>query len=212
MRLWNSSFAVVLAVLGHTSPASCAAAEVLNGPVGFAKLWLEALRTDDLKRLKELSALPITIKGFNLPSGPEAIACGGKPRRDGLVGVSAYDPRGGIELVIPDDAAFERGYQCLRQDNMLVHYIPEVRWPRDRHDYRDSNVGEIGLVKSTRLARRLQRYRGDVRKLPPEDFLVQARMTDNNGVTNHVLLVLTPAPSEGTIKVRGVYIDELFEE
>lgn len=207
---------ITLVFLGLTGPARGAEPNAVVGPVEVARLWLEALRAGDLASFRQLSTLPITIKGFNLESGPKATECGGKPRTDGLVGVRSFDPGGGSGLVASDEIGFESAFRCLRQDNFLIHYIPQSSkgfWPRDRKDSRDGNVGEMRLLKDARPARRLgQQYKRDIRQLLKTDFAVQARMTDNNGVTNHVLIVVTPVPPGPILKVRAAYIDELFEE
>jgi hypothetical protein len=215
MRLSLPWFAIALAFLGSAGPARGAEANASLTPVETARLWLEAVRDRDFEGARRLSTLPFTVKGFNLESGPDAVACGGKPRADGIVGVYSFDPRGGSELVVSDEPGFEKAFRCLTSDNMLLGAIPPstvIGWPRDRKDARDGNVGEIRLLKDSRLARRLRRYRNEIKQLPKTDFAVQVRMTDNNGVTNHVLFVIAPAAKEVNLKVRAVYIDELFEE
>ena len=125
MRVSRPCVFIALVLLGSTHRAR-GAENASPDPVGVARLWLEALRAGDVEKARRLSALPITIKGFNLDSGPSSIACGGRPRTDGLVGVRSFDPRGGNELVAVDEPEFEKALRCLTLDGMLIDSIP---WP-----------------------------------------------------------------------------------
>lgn len=57
-----------------------------------ARVWLNAVRRADTMAIQNRSAFPLTIAGFELDAGPEREACGGRARRDGLVGVRAFMP------------------------------------------------------------------------------------------------------------------------
>jgi hypothetical protein len=175
-----------------------------------ARLWLDAVRRHDRAGIVALSGYPLVIAGFNLDSGPDAAACGAKPRRDDVDGVRSFDPRGGIRLELADQRALEGATECLFKDNLFVDYIPTScagTWP----SYGAPAVGKLGRVKEAGLAPRLRRYRSEVARLAKNHVLVQGRMTDNNGVTNVVLLALR-ADADKHRRVYAIFIDQRFEE
>ena len=131
-----------------------------------------------------------------------------------LAVVRSFDPSGGFALEIPERALLGEKVVCLWKDTFLRDYTPVLhdgRWPADRKDSRDGIVGTIGVVKASQVSKRLKRYRKQAASLAKAHTLVQARMTDNNGVTNFVLLAVR-ADAAGDPRVYTVLVDELFEE
>jgi hypothetical protein len=94
----------------------------------------------------------------------------------------------------------------------MVRYVP-----RDEHDGWTGRAGPgrisgtIKVIRPAGLAKRLARHRATVEALTlAGQVLVQARMTDNNGVTNHALLAVQATPLGP--RVTTVLYDMLFEE
>lgn len=182
-----------------------------NEALSIAREWFEALRQKDAATLARLTSVPSRIRGFNLESGSEADACGAPKRGDGLVGVRTFDGAKGIQRAVENSTELADALRCLFLDGMLIDYIPVAHngaWPTDRGSSRDGAVGSLTVVTSDQVAPTLAPYRGEVDALMETHLLVQAHMTDNNGVTNHVLLAI---PSQGPARVAAVYIHELFE-
>ncbi|MCY1057389.1 hypothetical protein [Nannocystis sp. SCPEA4] len=148
-----------------------------------ARVWLEALRNTQTLTLARVSALPLTVQGFT--------PCGDAPR----VGRDVEEFRDLIDCAFSDS---------------VKHYVPreaDGEWtPRKR-----GLSGTLKVIRPSGLARRMARYRPAVDALAREGHvLVQARTTDNNGMTIH-FLVAVRATASGS-RVVAVYVDELFEE
>jgi hypothetical protein len=193
-------------LVGHTQPEDGASED----PVELARVWLQALRDQDRWRLRSFTGHPFTIRGFNLPTGPEAERCGSKPYA--LKGVRFFDPNGGIEIVAPDEPSFEEALGCILQDAMLMSTIPpnhDEAWPRRIGRDARGVMGVISVVKPARVSKRLSRYRRELRTLSKNHTLVQATMTDNSGITNTVVLAIRP-DEDGEEKVFAVFVDERF--
>jgi hypothetical protein len=205
---------IAVLVLAALAPNAASPDDARVDPVEVSRHWLDALARRDVGSLTRLSLYPLRIRGFNLDSGPEAAACGARPRSDGIEGVRAFDPSGGLLLEVASAEDMATRLECLFKDKFLLGYIPPLRegkWPPDRRNAFDGNVGTLRKVTPGQMAKRLGRYRKEVRELGGAPVLVQARMTDNNGVTNMVLLALRK-DGEGRARVFAVFVDELFEE
>jgi hypothetical protein len=216
----------------HAVPASTSTASASGAPVqstgsdhatstesplrpelieAIALRWFNALRRKDAEALAALTSVPSSIRGFSLDSGPDAEACGAAPRADGLTGVRAFDAGSGIQREISAQSDIPDVFRCLFLDAMLVDSIPvprDGRWPPDRGDSKDGVVGSLHVVGTDEVAEAFNPYRGQLVARSGSDVLVQARMVDNNGLTNHVLLALSKSPPH---LVNAVYIHELFE-
>jgi hypothetical protein len=182
--------------------------------IDVARQWLEAMRKGNDATLAELSGYPMRIEGLSVATGPDAVACRNRPRADGLGEGRSFDAGGDFSLEIPERQKLTEKVGCLWKDTFLRDYTPvlrEGRWPADRKDSRDGIVGTIGVVKANQVSKRLKKYRKQAASLAKAHTLVQARMTDNNGVTNFALLALR-ADEAGNPKVYAVLVDERFEE
>lgn len=149
-----------------------------------ARVWLEAMRDMQSLTLARTSALPLTVDGFQ--------SCG-------------------ASRVALDVEGFRDLLDCMLGDS-LVRYVP-----RDRLDGWTGRgapghiSGTLKVIRPAGLAKRLARHRATVEALAlAGQELVQARMTDNNGVTNHALLAVQATPLGP--RVTTVLYDMLFEE
>jgi len=171
--------------------------------LALALKWFEAARVHDANGVMGSMAIPSAVRGFTLTTGPQANACGATPDTNGL-GLS------GIEREIRDATELADAVRCLLLDDLLLACVPVARnssWPHDPSF--PASGGSIAVIAIEELARRLARWRPRCEGLAQTHFLVQARMTDGNGVTNHVVLTV---PHLGPPRVDGAFIDEQFEE
>ena len=147
-----------------------------------ARVWLEGMRDTQALTLAQSTALPLAIDGFE---------------------------RCGVPRVARDVEGFRDLLDCIL-DLPLVHYVPEDArggWERGASG---GVVGTLKVIRPAGLARALARYRGTVAELARAgQLLVQARMTDNNGVTNHAVLAVR-ATASGP-RVATVLYDTHFE-
>lgn len=149
-----------------------------------ARLWLETLGSTRPIGLARFTALPITIHGFR--------GCADSPQQAG------------------DIEGFRDVMDCMFKQS-LIGYVPrdELGWARQARSGAPS--GTLKVVRPAALARRLERYRGAAESLArAKHVLVQAVMTDHNGMTVHALLAVRATQS--TPRVVAVFVDEHFEE
>ncbi len=175
----------------------------LGEAMDLAQKWFEAARVRDANAIIGVMALPSAFRGFTLTTGPEANACGATPDTNGL-GLM------GIEHEMRDSSELAEGVRCLFLDGFFLNSIPVLRnsnWPP--HPVFPATGGSIALIGINDMADRLTRWRAQCEELAKTHFLVQARMTDGNGITNHVVLTID---DDYPPRVDGVFIDELFEE
>jgi hypothetical protein len=191
--------------------ANTAAAKPPVAPVEVSLHWLDALRRRDGTSLARLSAYPLRIRGINLDSGPQAVACGATMRSDGLEGVRPFEPRGPTAFELGDEQALRDSLDCLFMDGFLLDHIPPLeRGKWDRDSFRGT-TGTIRRIAPKQIARRLHRYRAEAQALSKTHAMVQARMTDDNGVTITVLMATRQGGKESD-RVDAVFVDELFQE
>jgi len=67
------------------------------------------------------------------------------------------------------------------------------------------NTGSLKVVEPAKIAKRLARYKKDIRALAPGHTLVEANFTDNNGFTVYALLPVKNG------QVTAFLTDEKFE-
>jgi len=169
--------------------------------------WLEALREGNVDALRTVTGSPFSIAGFDLDSGDAKVGCGGKSRSDGIVGVREFHPTKPLSLDAENDADLNALLGCLVKDSMLRDYIPQdPGWASGTAEHVSGTLRAVGPKQ---VSRRLARYRRAMGKASRDSVLVQAVMTDHNGVTNTVLLAVSKAQPA---KVTSVWVDELFEE
>ena len=185
----------------------------------LARRWLEAVRDADLSTLAAISTLPLRLRGFNLPTGPARERCGGPTPKGALEGVRSFHAAG-LVAEARDPAGFRSLLACVLADTMLTHTMPRQSdggWQPKRPEAGPRArcclglSGELRVIAPRALARNLRRFREQAAALAAEGHtLVEARMTDNNGVTNHALVAVRPTPAGP--RVAAVLVDELFEE
>jgi hypothetical protein len=150
--------------------------------VDLSKRWLEGLARDEAA-LVALSGYPLRIRGVR-PSRGEVAGCPGKP------------------LELADAAALRKELPCLREDKILVGYIPRLRaWRR----------GTIQKIALGQVEPRLARYRAEVEALAASHVLVQARISDYRGFVGTVLLAVRK-DAGGSLRVFAIFADKHFED
>jgi hypothetical protein len=169
------------------------AGDVPATPEHVAQDWLEAVRDGDAAAVRALMALPFTIDGFELETGPARDRCGGGTAR-------------GLRASAATDAEATRAIDCLLLDKMLRDYVPKgAIW---RRTTRPGDLsGTLRVVKPAEVSRRLRGYGTAIAKIARAARLVQIVMADDDGVTNTVLVALTR-----DLRVSAVWIEERFAE
>jgi len=173
--------------------ASAWAGEVAPKPEHVAQDWLEAVRDGDAAAVRKLMALPFTIDGFELETGPGRDRCGGGTAR-------------GLRASAATDEEATHAIDCLLFDRALRDHVPkDAIW---RRTTRPGDVsGSLRVVKPAEVSRRLRGYGPEIAKIARTARLVQTVMADNDGVTNTVLVALT-----GDLRISAVWIEERFAE
>ena len=173
--------------------ATAWAGDVPTMPEHVAQDWLEAVRDGDAAAVRALMALPFTIHGFELETGPPRERCGGGNTR-GLRAAAATD----------DEAT--RAIDCLLLDKMLRDYVPKgAIW---RRTTRPGDLsGTLRVVKPAEVSPRLRDHGAAIAKVARSARLVQAVMADDDGVTNTVLVAVG-----GDLRVSAAWIEERFAE
>ena len=173
--------------------ASAWAGEAPPKPEDVAQHWLEAVRDGDAAAVHELMALPFTIDGFELETGPDRERCGGGTAR-------------GLRASATTDEEATRAIDCLLLDETLRDHVPkDAIW---RRPTRPGDLsGTLRVVKPAEVSRRLRGYGPAIAKIARTARLVQIVMADNDGVTNTVLVALT-----GDLRISAVWIEERFAE
>lgn len=162
-------------LLAASTPAKDAA-------VDLSKRWLEALARDEAA-LVALSGYPLRVRGV-WPSRGEVAGCPGK------------------SLELASEEALRKALPCLREDKMLVDYIPRLRaWRR----------GTIQKIALGQVEPRLARHRAEVEALATSHVLVQARISDYRGFIGTVLLALRKNDG-GDFRVFAIFADKHFED
>jgi hypothetical protein len=138
-------------------------------------------------------ALPFTIDGFELETGPGRERCGGGTAR-------------GLRASAATDEEATRAIGCLLLDETLRDHVPkDAIW---RRTTRPGDLsGTLRVVKPAEVSRRLRGYGPAIARIARTARLVQAVMADNDGVTNTVLVALT-----GDLRISAVWIEERFVE
>lgn len=173
--------------------ASAWAADVPSKPEHVAQDWLEAVRDGDAAEVRKLMALPFTIDGYELETGPARERCGGGPAR-------------GLRAAASTDDEAKRAIECLLLDGMLREHVPKgAIW---RRTTRPGDLsGTLRVVKPAEVSRRLRGYGTAIAKVARTARLVQVVMADNDGVTNTVLVAVT-----SDLRITAVWIEERFAE
>jgi hypothetical protein len=180
-------FVVILTV------ASAWAGDVPTTPEHVAQGWLEAVRDRDAAAVRALMALPFTIDGFELETGPARDRCGGGTAR-------------GLRASAGTDEEAKRAIDCLLLDEMLRDHVPkDAVW---RRTARPGDLsGTLRVVKPAEVSRRLRGYGIAIAKVARAARLVQIVLADNDGVTNTVLVAVT-----SDLRISAVWIEERFAE
>jgi hypothetical protein len=181
------------------------AGAVTDVPIVVAGKWLAALRVKDATTIGALSASPFLIDGFDSMTGPVRDKC--KERAEG--GPKAR----WIRLRAESKQALDDILVCLFIDQLLVTSIPTYApdgWPTTSPPPESPpparpNTGSLKVVEPAKIAKRLARYKKDIRALASGHTLVEANFTDNNGVTVHALLPVKRG------QVTAFLSDEKFE-
>jgi hypothetical protein len=180
-----------------------------SGAMAAARLWLDALGRKDVDRIRALSTFPLVIRGlWDFRQDAALAACGGH--------VSDRSGARDSELEVPDDKAFDKAASCLREGPFLSNYkgkAPELsdgKWPPNRGNAFDGPVGTVLPVDTKRIPRVLRAHARKVQELLGGGALLQAVVTDNDGLTDTFVLVVDTV--EGKNLVRAVFGDETFRE
>ena len=173
--------------------ASAWAADVSSKPERVAQDWLEAVRDGDATEVRKLMALPFTIDGYELETGPARDRCGGGTER-------------GLRASAATDEEATRAIDCLLLDKMLRDYVPkDAIWRRTTKP--GDLSGTLRVVKPAEVSRRLRGHGTAIAKIARAARLVQVVMADNDGVTNTVLVAVT-----SDLRISAVWIEERFAE
>ncbi len=149
-----------------------------------ARVWLEAMRDMRSITLARATALPLTIDGFG--------RCG-SPRE-------ALDVEGFRDLL-----------DCILGDSLATYVPADERGGWTRRGASGNITGTLKVIRPAGLARPLARHRRTVETLAlAGQVLVQARMTDSNGVVNHAVLAVLATPRGP--RVTTVLFDTHFDE
>ena len=186
-------------------PSTLPAGAVTDAPIVVAGKWLAALRAKDATTIGALSASPFLIDGFDSITGPVRDKC--KERAEG--GPKAR----WIRLRAESKQALDDILVCLFIDPPLVTSIPTYApdgWPTTSPPPVSPpparrNTGSLKVVEPAKIAKRLARYKKDIRPWPRATLLVEANFTDNNGVTVYALLPVKNG------QVTAFLSDEKFE-
>jgi hypothetical protein len=173
--------------------ASAWAGDVPLTPEHVTQDWLDAVRDGDAAAVRALMALPFTIDGFELETGPTRERCGGGSAR-------------ALRASAATDEEATRAIDCLLLDEVLRDYVPKGEVWRRRTRPGDLS-GTLRTVKPSAVPPRLRSHGAAIAKVARNARLVQVVMADNDGVTNTVLLAVT-----GDLRVSAVWIDERFAE
>jgi hypothetical protein len=163
-----------------SAPAGEAASEA---PTVVAGKWLAAMRAKDASAIRALSAPPFLADGFDPENGPVREKC-------------AQAAEGGpkanlLRLRAENNPALDEIFTCLLKDALIVTSIPKYApdaWPATPPPPARSATGSLKVVEPAQIAKRLARYKKDVKALRPGHTLVEASYTDNNGITVYALL------------------------
>jgi len=177
--------------------ATAWAGDAPTTPEHVAQDWLEAVRDADPAAVRALMALPFTIHGFELETGPARERCGG--------GTAGGIGRG-LRAAAATDEEATRAIDCLLLDKMLRDYVPKgTIW---RRTTRPGDLsGTLRVVKPAEVSPRLRDHGAAIAKVARSARLVQAVMADNDGVTNTVLVAVG-----GDLRVSAAWIEERFSE
>ena len=169
------------------------AGDVRRTPEHVAQDWLEAVRDRDGAAVRALMAVPFTIDGFELETGPARDRCGGGTSR-------------GLRASAATDDEVQHAIDCLLRDDMLRDHVPKD--PVWRRTTRPGDLsGTLHTVKPAEVSRRLRGYGPAIAKIARSTRLVQIVMADNDGVTNTVLVAVT-----SDLRISAVWIEERFAE
>jgi len=160
--------------------------------------WLDALRSKDAARLKNLTALPAQLEGFIPPNGKD---CG--PRSPSL----------SVTLRATTDSEVERAVECLFADRVVTDMpAGSPDWPEDIPDagVAGKPAGYLKRADAERLPAPFSQYRGTVRGGGPDAATFEAFWTDYNGLTVQLLLVVVS--SRDTRVVQTALFHEKLEE
>jgi len=151
-----------------------------------ARVWLEAMGDMQPLALARATALPLTFDGI------EASGDCGAP------------------LVAQDVESFRGLLDCILALPLTTYVPRDARGGWTRGGASGQIRGAIRVIRPAGLAAPLARYRRTVEALAKAGHvLVQARMTDHNGVTNHAVLAVHATPSGP--RVTTVLFHEHFE-
>jgi hypothetical protein len=160
--------------------------------------WLEALRSKDAARLKNLTALPAQLEGFIPPNGKD---CG--PRSPSL----------SVTLRPETESEMERAVGCLLADRVVTDMpTGSLNWPEDIPDagVAGKPAGYLKRADAERLPAPFSQHRGTVRRGEPDAAAFEALWTDYNGLTVQILLVVVSSGDRRV--VQSALFHEKLEE
>jgi hypothetical protein len=182
------------------APPAPSAAAPTEAPTVVAGRWLAALRARDAAAIGALTAVPFLTDGFDPETGPVRDKC--KQAAEG-------GPKAKLLRLRADTTpALDDVFTCLFKDPMLTTSIPKYApetWPAAPPPPGRGATGALKVVEPAQIAKRLARYKKDVKALAPGQTLVEASYTDNNGITVYALMPLKDG------KVTGFLSDLKFE-
>ncbi len=149
--------------------------------------WLEALRSRDAARLKNLTALPAQLEGFIPPNGKD---CG--PRSPSL----------SVTLRAATDSEVERAVGCLFADRVVTDMSTgSPDWPEHIPDagVAGKPAGYLKRADAERLPAPFSQHRGTVRA-GPDAAAFEAFWTDYNGLTVQLLLVVVSSGNRRVVQ------------
>jgi hypothetical protein len=162
-----------------------------------ARSWVNALAARDRERLFAMSALPLRIRG--------RLSC--KAERAQAPPSSEYPER-----LVATRESFDRFAECLFEDSMLVHPSPRMRdgdWLPHRRFWMDGWTGSLMPIEPKDVLPRMREIGEVVGEEAKNGILIEAVLTDNNGVTNTFLFVVRKSPQP---RVTAVFFDSQFED
>jgi hypothetical protein len=208
LRRWRGTAAALDAADRVTAEKALAAAgcfprldpsryEPSRPEMDAARSWVNALAARDRERLLALSTLPLRIGG--------RLTCKSEM-------VNARPSSEYPERLAASRESFDSLAECLFEDSLLIHTSPRMRdgdWLPNRGFWMDGWTGSLMPIEPKDLLPRMQENGEVIREEARHGTLLEAVLTDNDGVTNTFLFVVRKSPQP---RVTAVFFDVLFED
>jgi hypothetical protein len=177
-----------------------------NDALSLAFEWFESVRRSDARRVASLMAVPSTISGFTIAADTTLEA-----RRCGSMDATNVLGKEGLTREARTESELGEAVRCLLMSSMLVDYIPALTrstWKSER-PRPGEGVGWLGQATAANLLEPLRVFRTQIEPVVNTHYLIQAYITDEGGVIDHVLLTIS---AKAPARVSAVYIRERFED